>query len=203
MAMHYGQVDAAEVLKAMRDIRELNVNLTQWQPLIGTVEFANVAGAVAVQDRTMFLDRLTESTASGLAQTLADGNFFGGKVPTGQIILLEGLGLAVVGGVALAADVLDLISSISVTTNLRQRPVRMGSVMDWPDTHGSSGLSANGREIVGQVRFDEPSLLEPVDDFTVTFRVERALTIGAADVPRIRAYWPATRIYSERVLGVA
>jgi hypothetical protein len=180
-------------------MRGLNVNLVNWQPIVGTVEFPTGAIAAGTQ-RTMFLDRLTESASSGRTggQTEADGTFFGGKVGTGQLILLESFGLSF--GDITAANV-NLYGQCSVQMNLRGRPIDMGTIQDWPSINGVSGIVANGRQIVSEYRFDTPHLLEPLDDFTVRFRFEAAVTMAALSL--VRGYFGATRVYDERVLAVS
>lgn len=200
------RLSIAEAVATAKAIRGTNVNLVNWQPVVGTVQFdgpAIVKGTV----RTMFLDKLKESSSSGVAggQTPADGTFFGGKVQTGQLVLLESFGLSIGGGAGtglFSADV-DSFGFCSVQMNLRGRPIDMGSVRDWVEINGVRGVPANGRQIVGEYRFDDPHLLEPLDDFTLRLRFEEDATMSGAGPFLVRGYFGATRVYDERVLAVS
>ena len=195
-----------EAVATAKAIRKTNVNLVSWQPLVGTVQFDGAAVAKSTV-RTMFLDKLKELTSSGLTggQTLADGSFFGGKVQTGQLILLESFGISIGGGAGtgLASADVGLFAACSVQMNLRGRPIDMGNVLDWPEINGVTGVPANGRQIVGEYRFDDPHLLEPLDDFTLRFRFENDVTFSGVGPFLLRGYFGATRVYDERVLAVS
>jgi len=207
----YGNgISIPEAVATAKALRKTNVNLVNWQPLVGTVQFDPLPGIAAGVQRTMFLDRLGESANSGVdpagvGQTEADGTLFGGKVSTGQMILIQSLGISVGGGAGtgLAAGDVDLFGACSVQLNLRGRPIDMGSILDWPEIAGVTAVPANGRQIVGEYRFDTPHLLEPLDDFTLRFRFENAVVMSGVGPFLVRAYFGATRVYDERVLAVS
>lgn len=196
-----------EAVRDAKALRRTNVNLVNWQPVVGTVQFDGPAVTVGTQ-RTMFLDELGQSSNSGVSGGLteADGTFHGGRVPTGQLILLQSFGISIGGGGGTgitAADVFNLISNFSVQMNLRGRPIDMGGIQDWPEINGVSGVPSNGRQIVGEYRFDTPHLLEPQDTFTMRLRCEIATTLSGAGPYLIRGYLGSTRVYDERVLAVS
>ena len=214
--MSVRDLQPAEVREKIRSYRSLNVNLTQIQPVVGLVEFLTDAGPpiqiAAGQTRTMFQDDVGDFRAGGVDPggvrlQACDATFFRSQVPNGQLILLEGLGLAVQAtnpALITAADVIQLITNTSIVMNLRQRPIPMSGIIDWPSIGGNDAIANNGRQIVGRVMFDEPILLEPQDNFQITFRVERDTVLSsAANQYGFRAYMPTTRIYDERVLGVS
>lgn len=199
-----------DVVQSLKQLRKWNVNVTQWEPMIATVQFPVTAGPEIVDNsiRTAFLDKLGESTNGGLPLTHADFTFGSGKVPNGQVILLQSFGVSVcgngaAGGSMTAADVDGLVELISVRMNLRQRPLDMGAVADWPSIEGVSAIANNGFQVVGEVGFD-PIILEPLDDFSVTLKTEAALEMSnIANVPRLRIKIGTTRFYTERVLGLS
>lgn len=199
-----------EVADSLKLLRKWNVNVTQWEPMISTVQFPVVAGPIieANSIRTAFLDKLGESTNGGLPLTNADFTFGSGKVPNGQVILLQSFGISVcgngaAGGSLTAADVEQLVELISVRMNLRQRPLDMGAVADWPSIEGVTSVANNGFQVVGEVGFD-PIILEPLDDFSVTLKTENVLSMSnIANVPRLRIKIGTTRFYTERVLGLS
>lgn len=207
-----GDMIAQHVRGALSQLRDVNVNLTQWRPMTARVEFTPVAGPPVNipqgQARTMFLDDLGESANSGLVQTEADGTFFGGRVANGEIILLHGMGFAVTGvdGAApiTTGDVEAMVSSISATMNLRERPVDLGSLSDWPSIEGVPGLPNNGFEIVGEVLFRDPIILQPLDRFSIRLEVASQVNLSAIDIgPQVSVRLPATRALSERVLALS
>lgn len=190
----------------LQDLRDININVTQWEPVIGLVQFPVVAGApdtIVVQAKTALLDKLGESNNGGIALTNADATFFGGKVPNGQIILLQSLGLSIWGNGLTAQDVNTLVGTMSVIMQLRQRPIEMGAVADWPSIDGIASAPNNGFEIVGEVPF-EPILLEPLDDLTLTISTTQVSDVSGPNVnPQIRIRFAATRFNSQRVLGLS
>lgn len=196
-----------DVRQSLQQLRDWNINATQWEPVVATVEFPVAVGPPIVipsgTTRTALLDKKGDGTNSGLVQTPADATFFDGKVPNGQVILLQSFGLSIAG------ETLDNIAAtnmgffISVVMQLRQRPIEMGGVQDWPSVEGATGFPGNGNQIVGAAEFD-PVILQPLDDLTVTFRAEADVPITlAAAIPRIRLHMNATRFYTERVLGLS
>ena len=225
--MSVKDLQPAEVREKIASYRSLNVNLTQIQPLVGLVEFlTNVAAGpinsiLAGQTRTMFQDDIGESNAGGVDPGVppavglreCDATFYKRQVPNGQLILLEGMGVSIqavnrIAGIAnpaviTAADIIQLITNISIVMHLRQRPVPMSGVIDWPSIAGNDAIANNGRQIVGRVMFDEPILLEPQDNFSLVLRAERQVILSADQQYQYRAYFPTTRIYDERVLGVS
>jgi hypothetical protein len=218
--MSVRDLNPREVRDKVRSYRSLNVNLTQVQPVVGLVEFLTnvdvgppiVNSILQGQERTMFQDAIGDSNAGGvdpggIGLQRCDASFFDSQVPNGQLILLEGLGLSIQStepANVTAADVINMISAMSVLMNLRQRPVPMSALIDWPSIVGNDTIPNNGRQIVGRVQFDEPILLEPQDNFQLVFRAERQVILSSGtNQYQIRAYMPATRIYDERVLGVS
>ena len=191
------------------DLRETVVNLTDLQPLFSTVQLLSAASVVAAnQTRTLFSDKLKESDGSGFPVTNADATFFDGQTPTGQLIVLEGLGFDVAFGDATATgdDMAQVQRNISVLMNLRGTSIRLGSLEDWPGISGVSTQDGNGRGIVDVRRFPEDNqiVLEPLDDFTILLRVERDIPVSfVADTVVISCYLPATRVLDQRVLGLS
>jgi hypothetical protein len=191
------------------DMRETVVNLTDLRPLYSTVLFQAAANTIAANTtRTAFADKLTEADGAGFPVSLADATFFDGEAPTGQLIVLEGLGFDVAFGDAGATgdDMAQVQRNISVVMNLRGTSVRLGSLEDWPGVGGVSTLDGNGRTITDVRRFPEDNLivLEPLDDFSIFLRTERAIATSflAGDV-FVSTYLPATRVLDQRVLGLS
>lgn len=205
-----------DIKARLQKIRDHAVNVTQWEPIVATGAFVPVVGPPIQIDQgqeiTLFLDRVGgPGDASGLTalgftrNTRADASFGGGEVPNGQIILLEGLQLTVtIGGAGGTSDDLNqLISLLSVRFNLRERPLDMGAVADWPSVGGVPALSGNGFQIVGMVEFNEPVYMQPQDRLRLRLRAEADISLTTVDPVLIRAKFSATRIYSQRVLGTS
>ena len=199
----------AAVIATVADLRESVVNLTDLQPLFSTVLLTSVASVIGANTvRTFFADKLNEADGAGFPVSLADATFFDGQVPTGQLIILEGMGfdILIADPTATGDDMQQIQRNCSVMMNLRGTTVRLGSLEDWPGIGGASTDQGNGRSIVDVRRFPEDNLivLEPLDDFSIFLRVERAIPVSfVADNVFVNAYLPATRVLDQRVLGLS
>lgn len=188
----------------LRAARKVNVRQGNVEPVTGTVRFVTAAGGVlaAGLQRTAFLDNIGEATSSGLAQTAADGTLFGGKIPSGEVIVLRGMGLSVESdGAFTAQDVEILGRNLAVQMQLRRTPVLMGSVRDWPDFLGPRGVG-NGNNTDGVIPFTPAVVLEPLQDFTMLVTIVRPITLSLA----LTAYdvhfrFPDLKLYDPMVLG--
>lgn len=199
-------------LKAnLQAIRDHQVNVGQWEPVVAMGAFVPQVGPPIQINRgeeiILFLDKVGGAgTASGLAAagfarvTKADASFGDGEVPNGQIILLEGLQITVLAA-ATFADVANLISLLSVQFQLRERPVSMGAIADWPSVGGVPSLPSNGFQIIGMVEFNDPIYMQPQDRLRLRIRAEADIPLSALNTVFIRAKFAATRIYDKRVLA--
>lgn len=198
-----------EYVRVLKLARKVNVRQGNVEAVTATVQFVTDAAALIPfgTRRIAFQDNLGELNSSGVVggQTRADGNLFGGKIPSGEMILMRGFGLNVESDAAITAQVVNQIGrNVGVTMQLRRTPVNMGSVRDWPEVIGARG-TGNGNSDRGTIPFTPPLVLEPLQDYTVEFVVERQVGItlvGFANTPvDVHVRCPSLRIYDPIVLG--
>lgn len=167
--------------------------------LFSTCIFQAAGSAVAAgTTTTAFQDDLNSSTSSGLTQNRATSNCFGGRVPQGEIWTLWSIECAIDyetnAQVALADSAIliqDAMNRISVSMNIRGQEIQVGSLKCYPSGKMSNGLAQNGGRAVPVFRFPrtQPLQLTSNDVFTVTFKMETALTTAnATDSLRIFTY---------------
>ena len=194
----------AGYVQTLLDARAVDTRQGNLEVVTSTVAFlTDGAGLIpAGQFRTLFQDNQGQAAASGMIQTLADSNLFGGKIPSGVCILLFGLGFSVECDAAFTSeDVYKLARNLSVLANLRGTPVQTGSVRDWPDILGPRGVGL-GNQTGGVVPLDPPIVLLPLQDWTVKLTLERPVTLSnPATEYRVHLRCPSQRLYDPLVLG--
>jgi len=186
-------------------LKGLDVNQTPLRPVIGRGVFTAVAGTIALGTTAQAFTQKIGDAQGGQVVTNADATFFDEQTPTGQLIGLEGMGFALDMPIAATAeDAREIMVNTSILMNLRGREIRCGNLKMWPTTIGTAGRPNNGRTGTGVRRFQLPIMLEPQDQFAITFTAERAITASvAAGDYFIRCYLPATRFLDVRVLGLS
>jgi hypothetical protein len=196
----------AGYVQTLKMARAVDVRQGSLEIVTATVAFdVGVAGAIAQGvKRTAFLDNLNDNQSSGLVQTYADGNLFGGKIPSGELVILRGMGINIeaTDPEITAQDINQIGRNISVLFQLRRTPVNAGSVRDWPELIGARG-TGNGNPDSGVVPFSPPVVLEPLQDYTVTFEVVRPISLTVEEGSQILLHIrnPAMRVYDPIVLG--
>lgn len=188
------------------EMKRLDVNQTPLRNVIGRAVFTSgVAGAVAVGVNAQAFTQKLGDVQGAQVLTNADATFFDEETPTGQLIGLEGLGFALDMPINATNDDADeLLLNTSILLNLRGREIRIGNLKMWPCTIGTVSRANNGRTGVGTRRFRLPMFLEPQDEFSITFTVERALALSVFNADYfLRCYLPATRFLDIRVLGLS
>jgi hypothetical protein len=198
---------SAVIKRQAAELKALDVDKTDLQPVTGTVQWTTSgAGALVETSRRFFEDKIGESTASGLTQNRALGTYHGGQVSTGQMWLLWSLGFTVVSTGFTAAQIAAAAQAISVSVNLRTKDngVEIGGLLDWPDVLGAGSGISTGNGQIGRRTFSYPIVLDPLDSFTIDLFRRTAVTgLPLSSDFTVHAYMRATRIYDERVLALS
>lgn len=194
-----------DLVSQLIDIRKQDVRTGNTEPFTATVQFdSDAAGLIAQgQIRTAFLDTIGQNQASGMVQTIADSNFTGGKVPSGQIPVLRAWGVTIeCDFTATSLDIQRVGANIAQIMNLRKTPVQMGSIRDWPDLLAPRG-TGGGNSTFGMIPFTPPIVLLPLQDFSVTAQVVRPIQLSVAQVVAVRLHFRAQSVtsYDPLVLG--
>lgn len=181
---------------------------------------SGAGGAIAAGvNTTAFVDNLNVATTSGVVQTRAFSNQFGGLVANGEQLTLFGLQIAVLSyvtatGVSLPLPVIDcqeMITKTSISLNAKGTEFNIGP----PALYVSGGKgayspgsvhAANGSPDAPTFRLPAsmPLQLESQDQFSLRIIVETAmaaLTVGTNY--NFLCYFPASRAYTFRSLGAA
>jgi hypothetical protein len=194
----------AGYVQTLLDSRAVDTRQGNLEAVASTVAFqTDGAGLIpAGTFRTFFQDNLGQAAASGMIQTLADSNLFGGQIPSGVALILYGLGFSIECDVAFTSeDVYALARNLSILANLRGTPVQAGSVRDWPDILGPRGVGL-GNQDGGTVPLDPPIVLLPLQTWAVKVTCERPVTLSNVSTEyRVHLRCPAQRIYDPLVLG--
>lgn len=192
-----------EELRQLRAARAVDVRQGNLEVIFSTVRFTAVAGTIATQARIAFLDQLGTGANSGIVQTRADSNFFGGQVPAGQIHVLGGMGISLYSeqGQITALDITKFARNVSIRVNLRNNPVFAGSLANWPSIEGARG-EGNGNTTYGIRSWAPAVVLEPLQNYSVDVIVERAMAAMAVPAGNydVQIWHPSTRIYDPNVL---
>jgi len=175
------------------------------EPIVGTARMTtNGAGLLAANAQTrVFLDDLNDNQASGIVQTRADSNYFGGKVPQGEIFVLHGMEVQILADSQLnALDIEQIAKSVSVEIQLRETPVYSGAVIDWPSVMGARG-QGNGDQTNGVRPFEPSVVIESLMSYWIVLTAVRAVQLSVAATVNIdfRVRNPATRLYDAVILG--
>lgn len=192
-------------IKELERATTANARQGNLELVMGSIQFPTTAGGVIAANTQlrMFQDGFGGFAAGGLALTHADATFFQGKVPSGQLLILRGMGMGVYcrEGAASAQDVEMLCRTCSVTVNLRSTPVPAGNIAMWPTETGARG-TGNGNVTDGTRPFDPGIVLQPNQDFTIDFEVVRAVTLSQQSANYVvQALLPAIRVYDPLVLA--
>ena len=194
----------AGFVQTLLDARAVDTRQGNLEIVASTVAFVTDGAGLIPQGqfRTFFQDTLGQNQASGMVQTLADSNLFGGQIPSGVCILLYGLGFSVECDKAFTSeDAYKLCRNLSILPNLRGTPVNAGSVRDWPDILGPRGVGI-GNQTNGVVPLDPPIVLLPLQTWNVKVTLERAVTLSNVSTEyRVHVRAPSQRIYDPLVLG--
>ena len=183
--------------------REVGVKQGNLEPVVGTVRFTTDGASqiAAGTFRTVFAEACGQSANSGIVQTDADSTFFGGKIPAGVMFILFGMGFEVEATQLTVDDISTLCRNTSVQVNLRQTPVKAGSLRDWPSVSGPRG-QGNGNLDNGYKPLEPAIVLQPLEDFTIVVEVQRTITLSQANTNYdLHVTHPNVRIYDPLVLG--
>jgi hypothetical protein len=200
--------DADRTYNYLQNLRTAAKNAKQGnlEVIFGTVKYQLDAASQipANTRRKAYQDGLGEAAAGGLILTYADSNLWFGRCPSGQILILQGMGLSIWRGDAAITDQeIELIArNIYIVMQLRNNPVNMGCCAIWPTTQGSRG-TGNGNVDVGVRPFDPGVVLLPTEDFSIDFIAARNIQLnGDEGSPYyIQVHNPGLRVYDERVLA--
>lgn len=190
--------------------------------VFGTCSLASTGGGAiaAGSNTTVFVDNINVNTTSGVIQTNATGNQFGGVVNNGEQLTLFGLQIGVYSyltatGVSQElpiADCQELITKCSIELNARGNIWSIGAPVLYPSggkgayaPQGANAHAANGSPDAPVFRLPAsmPLQLESQDQFSARVIVETAITATASSNFNFLFYFPATRAYTFRSLGGA
>ena len=170
------------------------------------VTTAGAATVPAGAECNIFLDEKNTNTTSNLANGAndADGNFWSGRCPNGEIITLFGIQLAIyevdandVPQAGSAPITQMAVNFCSVKLQLKGQQYVLGHSGLYPSGLGSNGLNLNGGRAVAPFRFPRAAPIQLVsnDQFYLTIRAELAgITLAANDNKLMfSAYCPASR----------
>ena len=164
-------------------------------------------GATGILPNTtcqIFQDNLGAGVTSGLVQTTADSNLFGGRIPNGEVYTLFGFqvqirevvaatGLPVVSN---AAFYQTALCNIEMKIHMKGQEYIIGNLKPLPCGLGSNGMPMNGGRAVAPFRFpaELPIQLDGNDTWFVTMTAKRAIVDGAGlNNLEIFIYCPASR----------